>query len=527
MTKKISQILPKGLSFDGSDVLISSLVFDSRDVKKDALFFALPGVHVHGNDYVVKAIENNASAVVYEGDLPKETIDYAKEKAVSLIPVPDARASMSPIAASFYDYPSKKLITFGVTGTEGKSTTIFLIWQFLQLLGKKAGFISTVQYSLGDEAINNPEHQTTPEAPIIQEKLHQMLENGCEYAVIESSSHGLSFKTSRLADILFDGVAMMNVTHEHLEFHGTYEQYKSDKANLFRNLTLHNHKKVISGKEVVVPTMGAVNLADPAASYFAECAKGHEVAGFTSSTINTDNDKDAFAGIYTIENIVGNEKGVTFDVCTDGKKMETRINLPGTFNADNTLAAMLLVAKLTEQPIENLIELAPQLVPVRGRMTAIEKGQDFEVLVDYAHTPSSFTTIFPPLRKRIKGNIISIFGSGGERDTKKRPIQGEIAATYSDIVILSDEDPRGEDPMELLEDIAKGCIKLEREKSLFLIPDRPTAIRKAFSMATKGDLVLLLGKAHENSIIYKDFVMDYDEIEEAEKALREMGFGGK
>ncbi len=526
MTKKLSQILPAGISFDGEDVIISSLVFDSRDVQSESLFFALPGVHVHGNNYVVKAIENGAVAVVFEGVLPKEAIELAKEKSVTLINVKDARASMSPISAAFYDNPSKKLITFGVTGTEGKSTTIFFIWQFLQLFGKKAGFISTVQYSLGGDAINNPEHQTTPEAPIVQEKLYQMLENGCEYAVVESSSHGLSFKTSRLADILFDGVAMMNVTHEHLEFHGTYENYKSDKANLFRNLTLHDHVKTISGKKQSVPTLGVVNLADSAATYFADCAKGHEVVGFTSSTIHDDN-KNTFSYFYNIENIIGDETGVTFDVCSDTVKETVRINLPGTFNADNTLTSMLLVSKLTDTPFAELVQGANKLIPVRGRMTAIDKGQDFEVLVDYAHTPSSFTTIYPPLRERITGKIISIFGSGGERDTKKRPIQGEIAARYSDIVILSDEDPRGEEPMDLLEDIAVGCANLKRDESLFLIPDRKSAIRKAFSMAKKGDLVLLLGKAHENSIIYKDFVMDYDEIEEAEKALGEIGFGGK
>ncbi len=527
MAKKLSQILPSGISFDGEDMLITSLLFDSRYVENGSLFFALPGVHVHGNDYVVKAIENGAVAIVFEGSLPNEAIKCAKDNGISLVSVNDARASMSPIAALFFDNPSKKLITFGVTGTEGKSTTIFLIWQFLRLLGKKAGFISTVQYSLGDEAIDNPEHQTTPEAPIVQEKLYQMLENGCEYAVIESSSHGLSFKTSRLADILFDGVAMMNVTHEHLEFHGTYEQYKSDKANLFRNLCLHDHKKCVNGNEITVEPLGVVNAADPAASYFADCAKGHEVISFTSSNMHCNNNKQSFSSQYTIENIVSDEKGVIFNICTNGSSKEARINLPGTFNVDNTLAAMLLVSKLTGTPMEKLIELAPKLIPVRGRMTAIDNGQPFEVLVDYAHTPSSFTTIFPPLRDRVKGKIISIFGSGGERDTKKRPIQGEIASTYSDVVILSDEDPRGEDPTELLEDIAVGCKTLVRGKSLLLITDRPTAIRRAFSIAQKGDLVLLLGKAHENSIIYKDFVMDYDEIEEAEKALAEMGFGGK
>ena len=157
-------------------------------------------------------------------------------------------------------------------------------------------------------------------------------------------------------------------------------------------------------------------------------------------------------------------------------------------------------------------------------MSTINKGQPFEVLVDYAHTPSSFETIFPPLKRRAKGRIISLFGSGGERDTQKRPVQGKIASEYSDIVILTDEDPRGEDPMELLEMIAAGCTNSVRDENLFLISDRPTAIRKAFSLAKKDDIVLLLGKGHENSIIYKDRVVPYDEITEAEKALLEMGY---
>ena len=516
--KHISEILADGVTFTGSDVVVDSLVFDSREVTKNSLFFALPGVHVHGNSYIAKAIEKGASAVVYEGDLPSGI----ENSDVAFIKVHDARAAMSPIATKFYDNPSKKLIVFGVTGTEGKSTTIFFIWQLLRLIGKKAGFISTVQYSLGDDAINNPEHQTTPEAPIIQAKMAEMVKNGCEFAVIESSSHGLSPKTGRLADVLFDGVAMMNVTHEHLEFHGTYEQYKDDKANLFRNLAKHDHMKIIKGKEILVPAYGVVNLADPAASFFANCAQTHLVGGFTSSIVNYNNNRSDFNANYTLTNIEADEKSVAFDICLGVAEKHIVLNLPGAFNADNAVAAMLLVSSVAKMPFARLIKKVAELTPVRGRMTAIDKGQDFEVLVDYAHTPSSFETIFPPLRERITGKIITLFGSGGERDTKKRPIQGEIAAKYSDIVILADEDPRGEDPTELLEQIAVGCKNLVRDESLFIIPDRPTAIRKAYALAEKGDLVLLLGKAHENSIIYKDFTMDYDEITEAEKALAEL-----
>jgi UDP-N-acetylmuramoyl-L-alanyl-D-glutamate--2,6-diaminopimelate ligase len=213
-----------------------------------------------------------------------------------------------------------------------------------------------------------------------------------------------------------------------------------------------------------------------------------------------------------------------------GETVDIRDRLPGAFNAGNVLAGLLVVSKLLSIPVKDLAPLATQLKPVRGRMTAIQKGQPFDVFVDYAHTPSSFETIFPPLRERLGkngGRIISLFGSAGERDTQKRPEQGRIAALWSDIVILADEDPRGEVPMDILEEIAQGCAanpKLRRGEELFLIPDRKEAIRKAFSLARPGDLALLLGKGHENSIIYAKETIAYDEIAEAEMALAEMGW---
>ena len=574
MEKKLAECLAQcSKTFDykitlnsDKNPVVKSLVFDSKAVNAGSLFFALPGTHVHGNSFVAEAVKSGACAVVYEGELGEDAVFAAQKSCAVLIQTKSSRFAMSPIAAAFYDFPGSKLCVLGVTGTEGKSSTVFFIWQFLRALGKKAGFISTVQYSLGGDAQNNSEHQTTPEAPIVQEKLYRMVQNGCAYAVVEASSHGLSVKTNRLGDVPFDAVCMMNVTHEHLEFHGTYEQYKSDKANLFRNLGVHSHEKFVNGCKCTVPVIAAVNAADPAALYFADAAAGFPLAFFVppenkpenknaqaavsgqpalneQSVVNApDKTKQALlcADTYTIENVSESSAGITYDLMVrrakqtkqtkqsaateNAEKLHVQSGVFGAFNACNITAAAILAAAVSGESVEHVVPHASALTPVRGRMTSINCGQPFSVLVDYAHTPSSFQTIFPPLRKNAPARIISVFGSGGERDTQKRPLQGKIAAEYSDIVILADEDPRGENPMELLEMIAQGCSGLMRGKTLFLIPDRKQALRKAFALAREKDTVLLLGKAHENSIIYKDKIIPYDEIAEAAAALAEMGF---
>ncbi len=208
------------------------------------------------------------------------------------------------------------------------------------------------------------------------------------------------------------------------------------------------------------------------------------------------------------------------------KVVHVKAPLPGAFNAYNVMAAILAVSRLTETPLENLADFAKNLTPVKGRMTIVDRGQPFELVVDYAHTPSSFETIFPPIRRRCSGKMICVFGSGGERDTEKRPLQGEVAARFCDVVILTDEDPRGEDSQKILEDIAKGARKEGKKdgENLFLISDRPSAIEKAVKMAKSDDIVLLLGKAHENSIIYKDGAVPYDEITAAQNALSLLGY---
>ncbi len=586
MTKQLSQILPAFkntvVAADGStitdlseinNIQISSLVFDSREVTAGSLFFALPGTHTDGNNYIEQAILAGANAVVFQGELTssqkqdvaqaiiKRTIDNAISNetpkfAPALINVPDARYAMAPLSARFYDNPSERLIVIGVTGTEGKSSTVSFIWQLLRACGEKAGFISTVEYSFGGDALPNPQHQTTPEAPIIQHHLNEMLENGCKYAVVESSSHGLSTKLNRCGEILFDCGVFMNVTLEHLEFHKNFETYRSDKANLFRALDKHNHIKTIAGEKQKINSIGIVNLEDPSAQYFIEATK-HNVYGFTTegkagkAAAESGSDATPLPPIpenlryMTARNIASATYGLTFDVDADGETgiypdnydpvqprshshFSVKASLPGAFNAYNLMAAITAVSSVTGLSFEEVAARVPQLTPIKGRMTVIDEGQPFELIVDYAHTPSSFETIFPPLRKRCNGRIFALFGSGGERDLTKRPLQGQIAAKFCDVVVLADEDPRGEDPVELLKMIAEGAIKEGKVmgENLFIIHDRPQAIRETFKMAQKGDIVLLLGKSHENSIIYKDYTMPYDEISEAKKALAEV-LGGK
>ncbi|MCR5386024.1 MAG: UDP-N-acetylmuramyl-tripeptide synthetase [Treponema sp.] len=580
MEKKLSLLLSaingKALACDGVteqdlDIIgitpITDLVFDSRLVKPGALFFALPGHHTDGNRFIADAIERGANAVIYEGEIPhEEQLKIAKAvvkrgiedlgQKQTVLPVffkvDDAQGSMAPVSDAFYDSPSKKLAVIGVTGTEGKSSTVSFVWQLLRLAGHKAGFISTVQYSLGAEALANPQHTTTPEAPIVQKYLYEMVQNGCEYAVVESSSHGLSKKLNRLGNVNFDCGIFMNVTLEHLEFHKTFEQYKDDKANLFRALDENDHVKTINNVRQIIPSFGIVNLEDPECMFFAGCTKKN-VFGFTTdgmagkaagesgtNAVPLPKIPDGFPSMRA-KNIASARFGISFTVDACGSSAGTVLNadpalprehksfqvtatLPGAFNAYNIMASLIAVSGLTGVPFEELAKLVPELKPITGRMTTLDLGQSFEVIIDYAHTPSSFETVFPPLKKRCDGRIFALFGSGGERDLTKRPLQGEIAGKWCDVVVLADEDPRGEDPHKLLEDIAVGARKSGKKDGidLFIIPDRPTAIRRTFEMAKKGDIVLLLGKGHENSIIYKDFVMPYDEIEEAKKALQEI-----
>jgi UDP-N-acetylmuramoyl-L-alanyl-D-glutamate--2,6-diaminopimelate ligase len=479
---------------------VTGISYDSREARPGHLFAALEGVHADGHRFIGDALARGAAAVLHSRPLAEAAAG------VAYVRVADTRRSLSPVAAAFHGRPSRRLKVIGVTGTDGKSSTTWFIHQLLGFAGRRSGFLSTVSFQPGDEPVKNPFRQSTPEAPEVHGMLAEMAAGGREFAVVEATSHGLSDRTNRLGDVLFDAGVLTNVTHEHLEFHGTFDRYRSDKANLFRRLG--------RPKDVDCPRFGVVNADDPSAAYFREAAT---VPVYSYSAVHL---ADLFAA-----DVRHDLAGTTLRLCTAAGSREARIGFPGPFWVENALAALLGASRmLTADPLE----LAPQvarLTRVTGRMDYVSLGQPFDVVVDYAHTPGAFERLFPWVREVSRGRIIVVFGSAGERDPGKRPMQGRVASRWCDIVVLTDEDPRGEDRIAILGEIAAGCEGKRRGTDLFLEPDRPAAIRLAFGLARPGDVVLLLGKGHEGSIIGPEGSAAWDERAEAERALREGGYG--
>lgn len=482
------------------DPVITSLVYDSRKCQEGSLFFATDGIHTDGHLYIDQAIRSGAIAVV----ISRELKDYAPE--ISYIKVESPRRALSPFAASFYGYPARSLKVIGVTGTDGKSSTVALIHQLLELSGKRAGYLSTVAYKAGEQVIANPYRQSTPEAVELQAILAQMRDSGSEYAVIEATSHGLSPKNNRLGDVEFTATVFTNVTHEHLEFHGSVEQYRKDKTELFSLL-----KPGLKGG------FGVVNADDDHHRQFID-ATGSPVYRYGIKNPKSD---------YKIKKLTPANPGFDFLIETETSAFPANIQLNGEFNVENATAAFITVSGLLQgdpdSPSANEIaQLLHELTPIKGRMNLINPGEAYRVIVDYAHTPGSFEKLLPSMSRETVGRLIVVFGSAGERDTEKRAVQGAIADKYADLIILTDEDPRLEDSMQIIDQIANGCPEATGRKDLYKIPDRRKAIYKAVALARPGDTVLLLGKGHESSIIYGNTRKDWDEQSVATEAIRSL-----
>ncbi len=482
---------------------VRGIAYDSREVQTGFLFVAMDGLHTDGHRFVMDAVRRGAAAIVHSRPLS------GIPGQVTCIRVEDPRTSLSPIAAAFYGHPSRSIRVIGVTGTDGKSSTVWFITQLLGFLGEKAGFLSTVSFQTGDDMVKNPFRQSTPEASEIHGMLREMVDRGRGFAVVEATSHGLSSRMNRLGDVLFDAAVMTNVTHEHLEFHGSFEQYRSDKANLFRAVSTD------APKELVCPRFGVVNADDPSAEYFRGSARVPVFSYGVSARAD-------LSARVTDADITG-----TSFVVADGRaEAEARIGIPGPFWVENSLAAMLAVARILDLPPLSLAPHLRRLRSVHGRMDYVDLGQPFAVIVDYAHTPGAFQKLFPWVKAHTRGRLTAVFGSAGERDSAKRPMQGRVAAAHCDTVVITDEDPRGEDSMTIIEQVAAGCDGKTRGENLFLIPDRREAIRLAVARAAPGDSILLLGKGHEASIIGPTGPAAWDERAEAENALRALGYGG-
>lgn len=492
-----------------TDIPIAGLAYDSRAVQPGYLFVAIKGFHADGHTYIPTALKRGAAAIVAdERYCTLEQRAVAGERGATLVTVPDSRIALAPLAAALYGHPGRQLGVIGITGTKGKSTTTDLVSRMLESNGATSGMISTVDFKVGARRWSNDSRQSTPEAPEVQALLREMVAAGCDYAVIEATSHALSPRWNRLGGCAFDVAVFLNITHEHLDFHGTFEQYRHDKARLFA---------MLGAASKPTRPWAIVNADDPHHPLFLEAAPA--TAQRLTYAITAPADVRAVIRDAT-------PAGTALRVVTPWGDSDLNLRLPGRFNVLNALAA-LSVALTQALPLERAIAALEQIDGVRGRMQRIDLGQPFGVIVDYAHNPDSFEQVMGMLRPLTRGRMIAVFGSAGERDQTKRPLQGAIAGRYCDLLVLTDEDPRGEDREAIIAAIATGAEQAGKVagSGYLVIPDRAAAMRAAFAAAHPGDLVLLLGKGHEGCIIYADHTLPWDEAAEARAALRELGYG--
>lgn len=483
---------------------ISHVVYDSRAVVPGALFVAYRGFHADAHAYIPQAIARGAAAIVYEDPAWDDRIT------VPALRVPNARVALAPLAAAFYGYPGRKMRVVGITGTDGKTTTTFLTSVALEAGGHVTGLMGTVDFKIAHRLWANDTRQSTPEAPEVQAMLRDMVEAGCDYAVVEATSHALSARWNRLAGCGFDIAVLTNVTQEHLDFHGTVEQYRQDKARLFEML----------GDEVAPALkrrkIAIVNADDPHHQMFLDAAPAS--AERITYAVHS-------AAAVRAHNLLATRDGLAFHLTTPWGATDVHLRLTGEFNVWNTLAA-IAVAGVEGVPLAECVAALERVPGVRGRMERVDEGQPFTALVDYAHTPGAFEKLMRIVRPLTAGQLIAVFGSAGERDRAKRPLQGEIAGRFCDFVVLTDEDPRLEDREAILAEIATGVEAAGKRSGdgYLCIPDRSAAIRAAFGRARAGDIVLLLGKGHEGSIISGTTSLPWNEAAEARRALAEMGF---
>lgn len=401
------------------------------------------------------------------------------------------------IFSARYGFPARGMHVIGVTGTNGKTTTSMMIQRMLHEAGYKTALLSTVMYGVGDELKNQIEHMTTVSAPVLQKRLRDFKRAGVEWVVVETSSHALA--QYRTWGLPYEIAVMTNITHEHLDYHGTFENYREAKRRLFKWTARRGRK------------LSIVNAEDPAAALFASTTPRSVTYGLEHGDIQA---RDIKLSVVDCR----------FTAVVEQAAYNTTVNIPGKFNILNALATIAVGRELglTKGQIEQGIAA---LRGVEGRMTRVDEGQPFSVIVDFAGTPDAFEHAFGTLRPATKGKLVTVFGSPAHRDTAKRPVQGEIAGRYSDVVVVTEEDDRDEDGQKIMEEIAAGAIKAGKTvgKDLFLIGHRDEAITFALQqVATADDTVTILGKGHEKTLERGDQVLEWSDIEVTKKALREL-----
>jgi UDP-N-acetylmuramoyl-L-alanyl-D-glutamate--2,6-diaminopimelate ligase len=459
---------------------ITRVIYDSRRAEPGALFVAVPGFKADGHAFVADAIARGAACVAVEQ--PVEA-----PPGVAVLQVPSSREALAALSARLYRWPSRKLRVIGVTGTNGKTTTTHLIRHILQEQGHKVGLLGTVHNFVGDHEL--PASLTTPQASDLQELLHRMVEAGCSHVVMEVSSEGLDMH--RVDAVEFDIGVFTNLTQDHLNYHGTIEKYREAKIQLFRKLGRGGAKH---------PKAAVLNADDPSGSLFeAACMVPVWHYGLTPQAQVSASEPDCYP------------KGTRVAMHTPAGDINLSLQLAGRFNVYNTLAAACvgLVEGVDLPVIGRALEKA---VGVTGRMEAVDAGQSYGVFVDYAHSPDGLANVLRTAQGFARRRLIAVFGCGGDRDRSKRSQMGRIAAELADYTIITSDNPRSEDPEQIVRDIEQGVAEVLKPGHFYeIIVDRATAIGRAVALAEPGDVVIIAGKGHETYQIFKDRTIDFDD----------------
>jgi len=480
-----------------SDTEISALAYDSRQVMPGGLFIAVPGTHTDGRRYLGEAAARGAVVALGEAlDTPASALP------LPYIEVRDVRIALANLACTFYGYPARQLCTIGITGTDGKTTTSNLISTIFDTAGKPTGLMTTANFKIRGEEWENTTRQSTLEALEVQQFLRRVLDAGVTHAIIESTSHGLELR--RVHGCEFDVGVVTNITHEHLDFHRTIEAYRRAKARLFEMLDPERDKG-LGARPVAILNRDDISY---------DILKPYCRVPILDYGIDTP------AAVRAVD-LQLRADSTRFRALLPDMEIEIETRLVGRFNVSNCLAA---IATAYSQGIAagDIARGLESVTGVTGRMERIDEGQDFTVIVDYAHTPDSLEKVLAILRPLTNGKLMVVFGSAGERDVQKRPIMGRIAAQMADFFVITDEDPREEDRAKILDEIAQGAEAQgkHRGRDFLCITDRTEAIAQAFVRAKAGDTILLAGKGHEQSIFIGREKLPWDDRRVAREQLR-------
>lgn len=492
--------LPEAKVVAGEPGPVTAVCYDSRRVVPGALFVAVPGFDTDGHRYLRDALERGATALLVQADRRSLWEALVGETEAAIAAVPDTRAALARAAAGFYGEPARKLGIIGVTGTDGKTTTVHLIAHVLESAGRPSGYMSSVAFKSGAEPAPNDSHMTTLEAPFVQEQLAAMVEAGLRYAVIEASSHGLALH--RVDECFFDVAVFTTLSRDHLDFHGTMEEYREAKGRLFRML---DESPVKEG----VPKAVVLNSDDPASEYFRSLSSAPVV------TYALESPADVRA-----EAIEAHGLGSSFRLETASSSADVSIALAGRYNVYNCLAAAA-VGLSQGLSVQEIVRGLESFSSVPGHLELIDCGQPFCVVVDIASTPEALRRVLEVLRPVTEGRLCVAFGCAGERDPGRRDGMGRVAGELADFVVLTNEDPRREDPDAIIEAIAAGLQEAGREegRDFVRVPDRREALGYAFERAQPGDTVLLAGKGTEPSIVIGTEQVPWNEAQVARELL--------